>query len=134
VGFDPSRGDVLTVEDIAFEGNHGAAPVSVPQKVLDEAESFPLLLKYAALLLGIIAVTAFGIRPALRQLATTSPDPVKQNSLPSGTQVSAALPMQEAEHDPERVRSQEIFEQVTQQLKREPTQGSRLLQSWIHSE
>jgi flagellar M-ring protein FliF len=29
---------------------------------------------------------------------------------------------------------QEIFEQVTGHLKREPAQSSRLLQSWIHSE
>lgn len=134
VGFDPTRGDVLTVEDIAFEDNHSVPPVSVPQKVLDEAESFPLLLKYAALLLGLVVVTAFGIRPALRQLTAASPDPANKSPLPAGAQASPALPMQEAEHDPERVRSQEIFEQVTQQLKREPTQGSRLLQSWIHSE
>jgi len=39
-----------------------------------------------------------------------------------------------AEADPERMRSQEIFEQVATHLKREPTQSSRLLQSWIHSE
>jgi flagellar M-ring protein FliF len=31
-------------------------------------------------------------------------------------------------------RAQEIFEQVTGHLKREPAQSSRLLQSWIHSD
>jgi flagellar M-ring protein FliF len=36
--------------------------------------------------------------------------------------------------DPERARNQEIYEQVTGHMKREPTQSSRLLQSWIHSE
>jgi len=35
---------------------------------------------------------------------------------------------------PERIRNQEIFEQVASHLKREPTQSSRLLQSWIHSD
>ncbi len=134
VGFDPTRGDVLTVEDIAFEENRGAAPVSFSRNLLDEAENSPLLLKYAALLLGIIAVTAFGIRPALYQLAATSPHTAKQKELPPGVQVSPTLPEQEAEPDPERARSQEIYEQVTQQLKREPTQSSRLLQSWIHSD
>jgi len=34
----------------------------------------------------------------------------------------------------ERSKSQEIFEQVTGHLKQEPTQSSRLLQSWIHSD
>ena len=44
----------------------------------------------------------------------------------------AAVP--EALPDPERTRMQEIFDQVTDHLKREPAQSSRLLQSWIHSE
>jgi flagellar M-ring protein FliF len=39
-----------------------------------------------------------------------------------------------AEVDPERLRSQAVFEQVTTHVKREPTQSSRLLQSWIHSD
>jgi flagellar M-ring protein FliF len=38
------------------------------------------------------------------------------------------------ETDPERLRALEIFEQVTGHLKREPSQSSRLLQSWIHSD
>jgi flagellar M-ring protein FliF len=45
-----------------------------------------------------------------------------------------ALKPREIEMEPERTRTQEIFEQVTGHLKREPTQSSRLLQSWIHSE
>jgi flagellar M-ring protein FliF len=36
--------------------------------------------------------------------------------------------------DPERIRAQEIFDQVTEQLKRNPSQSSRLLQSWIHAD
>jgi flagellar M-ring protein FliF len=43
-------------------------------------------------------------------------------------------PSEPVEVDLERARTQEIFEQVSGHLKREPTQSSRLLQSWIHSE
>jgi flagellar M-ring protein FliF len=32
------------------------------------------------------------------------------------------------------VKAQQIFEEVSDHLKREPTQSSRLLQSWIHSD
>jgi flagellar M-ring protein FliF len=32
------------------------------------------------------------------------------------------------------MRTQHIFEQVSEHLKQEPSQSSRLLQSWIHSE
>jgi flagellar M-ring protein FliF len=43
-------------------------------------------------------------------------------------------PVEPAELDPERIRVQAIFDQVSGQLKREPAQSSRLLQSWIHSD
>jgi hypothetical protein len=33
----------------------------------------------------------------------------------------------------ERQRVQQVFDQVTETLKRDPAQSSRLLQSWIHS-
>jgi flagellar M-ring protein FliF len=46
----------------------------------------------------------------------------------------ALNPAEIAELDPERARVQEIFEQVSGHLKREPAQSSRLLQSWIHSD
>jgi flagellar M-ring protein FliF len=62
------------------------------------------------------------------------------NVLPAGLSEAAhgapaVLPSPEpVELDPQRIRAQEIFDQVTGHLKREPTQSSRLLQSWIHSE
>jgi flagellar M-ring protein FliF len=43
-------------------------------------------------------------------------------------------PPEPLEVDPERMRVQQIFEEVSDHLKREPTQSSRLLQSWIHSD
>ena len=132
MGFDASRGDVLTVEDIAFEDNRGPAPVALPEKLRDDAENSPLLLKYAAFLIAVLIVLGFGVRPALRRATSAPlPHPAKPRELAAA---AAALAAEPALPDPERARSQEIYEQVTQQLKREPTQSSRLLQSWIHSE
>jgi flagellar M-ring protein FliF len=50
VGFDTTRGDMLTVEDLAFDENRPAQPVSVPGQMLATAENSPVLVKYAALL------------------------------------------------------------------------------------
>lgn len=134
VGFDPARGDVLTVQDIAFEDNRGAEPVPLTEKLRDDAENSPLLLKYAAFLAAILVVLGFGVRPALRQASVAlMPQAAKPKELAAGAPAQA-LPAEPVETDPARVRSQEIYEQVTQQLKREPTQSSRLLQSWIHSD
>jgi flagellar M-ring protein FliF len=135
VGFDPARGDMLTVQDIAFDDNRAAVQVPVAEKLLDGAENSPLLLKYAALFAGLVVVLAFGVRPALRHMGSLpAPQVNNPRELTDGANDSPALPPESAESDPERSRNQEIFDQVTKQLKREPTQSSRLLQSWIHSE
>ncbi len=141
VGFDPARGDMLTVEDLAFDGNRSQQPVSLARNLLNTAENSPILVKYAALLAGLMVVLLFGVRPALRHVRSASPvkEAVKATGkeLPVSTESKVAVPLRPPEPvvvDLERVRAQEIFEQVSGHLKREPTQSSRLLQSWIHSE
>jgi flagellar M-ring protein FliF len=142
VGFDTSRGDTLTVEDLAFDGNRREPPASSAAQLLNGAENSPVLVKYVALLLGLFVVVAFAVRPAIRH-AGTALTTVKGISKGGGRELAAGATAatpgklsapEPTQVDPERLRSQEIFEQVTTHLKREPTQSSRLLQSWIHSE
>jgi flagellar M-ring protein FliF len=128
VGFDSGRGDLLSVQDLAFDDNRAPAPVSPLGKALTVAENSPLLVKYGALLLGILAVMAFGVRPALRHTGSAAATAVKSagKELPAG-QKAALSPTEPALPDLERTRTQEIFEQVAGHLKREPAQSSRLL-------
>ena len=139
VGFDATRGDLLEVKDLAFEDNRMQPTVTVPGQILATAEGKPVLVKYAALLTGLLVVVAFGVRPALRH-ARFAPGPSAKAALRElPGRAEAAEPRilrtpEPVEVDPERLRSQEIFEQVTGHLKREPMQSSRLLQSWIHSD
>ena len=141
VGFDAARGDMLTVEDLAFDENRSQQPASLLGQSLATVESSPVLVKYVALLAGLLVVLAFGVRPALRHAGSApafrGAGKGTARELPGGTAGAAqpALrPPEPAEVDPERIRTQEIFEQVTGHLKREPAQSSRLLQSWIHSD
>jgi flagellar M-ring protein FliF len=139
VGFDAARGDQLEVEDLAFEDNRLQPSVSLPGQILAIAESSPILIKYAALLTGLLVVVAFGVRPALRHARSAAGPALKGGGreLPGYAESAEARtfrPPEPVEIDPERIRTQEIFEQVTGHLKREPTQSSRLLQSWIHSD
>ncbi len=140
VGFDAVRGDVLTVEDLAFQQNSAVPAQSTPGQLLSTAENSPLLVKYIALLMGLLVVLAFGVRPALKIARTAlSAGPGAQgktpHQLPAQTAATPALnPPEPAAAAPERIRAQEILEQVSGQLKREPAQSSRLLQSWIHSD
>jgi len=141
IGFNTARGDTVTVEDLAFEENRTAIPVTLPGQILSKAEDSPVLVKYAALMAGLLLVLAFGVRPALRRARPAQPAAAKSKAatqaLPPGAVAAATQslkPPEPADVDPERARAQEIFEQVAGHLKREPTQSSRLLQSWIHSD
>jgi len=141
VGFDSSRGDLLTVQDLAFEENRSQSPVTPLAQWLATAENSPVLVKYAALLAGLFVVLAFGVRPALRRARSS---PARKEAGAGAAKAfpgqAAALetpdlpPLEPSAPDPERLRAQEIYEQVTSHLKQEPAQSSRLLQSWIHSE
>jgi flagellar M-ring protein FliF len=134
VGFDKARGDILTVQDLAFDENRPQPPVSMPAEWLGAAENSPVLVKYAALLAGLVVVVAFGIRPALGHSRSAADAILEPNQIAAAAAQPVLHAPEAAEPDPERIRTQEIFEQVTGHLKREPTQSSRLLQSWIHSD
>jgi flagellar M-ring protein FliF len=135
VGFDKTRGDTLTVEDLPFEENGAVATASVPQQILSAAEGSPVLIRYAAWFGALLLVLTFAVRPALKGARTALAASAPRKELAAAAVPQPALRAAEtAVADPERARSQEIFEQVTGQLKREPAQSSRLLQSWIHSE
>jgi flagellar M-ring protein FliF len=141
VGFDPARGDALTVEDLPFDRNRSELPSPAVERWTETAESSPVLVKYVALFAGLLAILVFGVRPALRRAGSASIVKVATKSGPKELSAGTApapqvvlKPPEPAELDPERIRTQEIFEQVTEHLKREPTQSSRLLQSWIHSD
>ena len=137
VGFDTARGDVVTVEDLAFDANQGQPPAGVSGQILDSAENSPMLVKSLALLAGLFVVVAFAVRPAIRHagaaLAVRGPQKAAGRELAASPTAALSSP-EPAPMDPERQRNQEIYEQVTGHIKREPTQSSRLLQSWIHSE
>jgi len=150
VGFDSTRGDVVTVEDLAFDENRTTLPVSISGQALSVVEHSPVLMKYSALLVGLLLLIVLAIRPALRG-ANPKAKSLGKNQAGSGAQLGAgqgahgeelaagfaqaALPPHEpTEAEIERNRVQQVFEQVTDQLKQDPAQSSRLLQSWIHSD
>ncbi|HEY2858571.1 MAG TPA: flagellar basal-body MS-ring/collar protein FliF [Terracidiphilus sp.] len=138
VGFDSQRGDVVTVQDLAFDDNRAQAPITPAARALKQAEQSPELVKYGVVLLGILIVMAFGVRPALKRVVAT---PAKSGSArdknlpaPNAMHPPALASPPAPQFDPERQRAQEIFDQVSGAVKKEPAQSSRLIQSWIHSD
>jgi flagellar M-ring protein FliF len=135
IGFDAARGDLLTVEDFSFDANHSAVAPTMLSQLHAAAEGSPVLIKYGAILAGILVIVAFGVRPAIRRAVLPPGEAFKDDPKELAAAAQAALkPTEPPELDPERQRVQDIFEQVTDHLKREPSQSSRLLQSWIHQD
>jgi flagellar M-ring protein FliF len=136
VGFDSGRGDVVSVQNLAFDENGKGNAGSPMLQLMESVEHSPVMVKYATILLGVVLVILFGIRPALR-IAKTAPSPstdLLTRELAAVTARAALPPLDAAVEDLERQRVQRVFDQVTDTLKRDPAQSSRLLQSWIHSE
>jgi flagellar M-ring protein FliF len=136
VGFDSGRGDLVTVQDLAFDQNRNAASASLLSQSMDLIEHSPVLVKYATILLGLTLLILLAIRPALGRARTPAAAQLKgQAALAAPAAEAAALPTTEqAALEAERQRVQRVFDQVTETLKRDPAQSSRLLQSWIHSD
>lgn len=130
VGFNAQRGDFVTVEDLAFDDNRPQPPPNLADRAIASVHSAPEIVRYGSMLLGLVVLTAFGIRPALRKMALPMSRTAEGSALP---EVQAPAPL-EPPQSPDRTRAQEILEQVAGHVKREPQQTSRLLQSWIHSE
>jgi flagellar M-ring protein FliF len=137
VGFDSSRGDLVTVQDLAFDENRNAVPASLLSQGVELIEHSPVLVKYGTLLAGLILLIILVIRPALGQAKSPAQLEAKgkRPALASPTESEAVPPTPEqAALEFERQRAQRVFDQVTETLKRDPAQSSRLLQSWIHSD
>jgi flagellar M-ring protein FliF len=135
VGSDAARGDLITVQGMSFEQNRSEKAPSVSGQLLSRIQMWPEAIKYFSLLLGLVIVMTFGVRPALRQ--ATSGTKLKGALTAGGPgEGQTALPqlMEPVIADSSRIRAQQVFDKVSSQMKNEPTQSSRLLQSWIHSD
>ena len=141
IGYDAARGDEVSVENLAFEGNAGVLQPALGERLLRTASEWQTLLKYGTILLSMLALCVFVLRPMLRSL-TFNQEAAIQHELSAGTASEAlvagggmsASTEEQIAVERQRLRAQSIFEQVSEYFMQEPTQGTRLLQSWIHTE
>jgi len=140
VGFDAARGDLVTVQDLAFDDNRlastGSSVTRLLSPALDLLERSPVLVKYGSLLLGLLLLIVLAIRPALKRAGTLI-DRSAKGEAPALAAPPGQVALQDGaspEQQLERQRTQQVFDQVAETLRRDPAQSSRLLQSWIHSD
>lgn len=136
VGYSPSRGDVVTVEQMPFDLTSTVPPLSLLDRIEQWIQIASPLLRPAALVLGIVLLVLLVFRPMLKAAASA---PVGR-ALAAGGSAQGVVTETAAEAlaklpplERQKLQAQLVFERVGESINREPAQSARLLQSWIHS-
>lgn len=136
VGYDVTRGDVVSVEDLPFD-EQATPEAPFNERLLRTASQAEPLLKYGTILLVIIGLLFFVVRPVMRRVQQAPSTPVLTKPsdalLAAGSAETVSGP-EKIVLDQQRLQAQNVFDSVTDHLRREPAQSTRLLQSWIHAE
>lgn len=136
IGYDSSRGDTVSVVDLPFN-DQSVPPVSLTQKLLANAVESGPLLKYAFIVLAMLALLVFVARPMLAVMRTGAAPALKspaQAVAELQEETEAPLTPEQIALEKQKQHMRTVFGQVSDQLSQNPAQATRLLQSWIHSE
>jgi flagellar M-ring protein FliF len=135
VGFDATRGDQVVIENVSFSSNAPEVKAPAMEKVMDETSSVlhtqPGLVKTLSFSLLSLVVLLMVVRPVTKQMLAALSEPAlgagaTAKALSAAEQAAARL--ERGSHTNE---TQAIFEHVSQTIRREPAQSTRLLESWI---
>jgi flagellar M-ring protein FliF len=147
VGFEAARGDQVVVENVGFSSNVPDPDPPAMQKALDQTDALlhtqPGLLKTLSFSVVAILLVMLVLKPVTKQLMTAlSQAPLP--ALPTGAAGAAGriagrgagvksfgpsggIPLKRPTD------TQEIYEHLSEQIRREPAQSTRLLESWINA-
>ena len=156
VGYDQKRGDEVVIENMSFSGNAPEPPAPMLDRVTEQAKGFlhtqPNLLRTMVLGVCGVLLVMFVLKPVGQQVMTTLKEPVmlgpgkrtanetSVKQIGTGPERAAALATNAAQTTedaalPQRRKgknsAQVIFESVTENIREDATQSTRLLQGWI---
>jgi flagellar biosynthesis/type III secretory pathway M-ring protein FliF/YscJ len=144
IGFDIKRGDLFSVQNIAFEVHSPDVPVPTGkmQRMLQLAERWTGLLRYAALLILFGVVYWLVLRPVknrvVAMLQMSSPGLLAATAGASGkARVDSTSGMDVLSVTGENAPTQEVQQavalkkQLITQVKDDPEGASRLIQNWL---
>lgn len=140
VGFDASRGDQVTVQNLSFATNGTPAAPNMATRLIEHAGNSMAFARYAVLLVVFVLALIFIVRPVLGQLKQLTSS---VHTLPAGTGQSPLLAAtagglqldqtNELSFERQQARAQVLFDRIADYVRKEPQQGTRLLQSWVRT-
>jgi len=147
VGFDAARGDQVVVENVGFSSNAPEPDPPAMQKALDQTDALlhtqPDLMRTLGFSVVAILLVFTVLKPmtkhmmtALSQAPLTALPAVAAGRQAAGvTSPGAGVRSfgQSAGAPVRPTNTQEIYEHLSEQIRREPAQSTRLLESWINA-
>jgi flagellar M-ring protein FliF len=142
VGFDASRGDQVSVEELAFDDNAAPPETGLGERILATADRSETLLRYGTVLVALLMFLLFVARPFVRALTSVAGKVPKAAKAPGSAPTAqfqaepAAMELsaEQKAAEEQKVHAQRIVDRVTERVQRDPAQSTRLLESWIRSE
>jgi flagellar M-ring protein FliF len=149
VGFDARRGDQVVMQNVSFSTNAPEVKPPVVDKLMEEMRGLlhtqPGLMRTVVIGICGVLLVFFVLRPVASQLTATLREPMLLAAETGTTNAFEEREVEEAQNDPAdgvflpRPKSkthqlqQGIFEHVSEHIRREPAQSTRLLEAWIGS-
>jgi flagellar M-ring protein FliF len=147
VGYDARRGDQVVMQNVSFSTNAPEVKPPAMDRLMEEVRGLlhtqPGLVRTAVIGLCGVLLVLFVLRPVASQMTATLREPMmlpaasgEVGGIGSGGEQLLPLPEESAEELP-RSRNktyqlqQGIFEQVSEHIRREPAQSTRLIEAWI---
>jgi flagellar M-ring protein FliF len=141
VGFDTSRGDKVTVQNLSFADNSTAAGPGLASRLMSHAGDNSTLIRNVVLLLVFVMAILFIVRPVLAQMKSlassvqTLPASAARASLPTAVAEYHALDQTgELSFERQQARAQYLYDRVAEYVRKEPVHSTRLLQSWVRTQ
>jgi flagellar M-ring protein FliF len=131
VGYDAARGDMISVENISFD-NAPDAGASVAERALSTARTLDLP-RYAAALIGLLALILLVLRPVTRNLVVPAALPAP-GALISVTDESAGETLQVPLVIQQAQLRDSVLQRVTAAVTADTAQSARLLHTWLDSD
>lgn len=136
IGFDSTRGDVLTIEDMSFTRPVPIEPTKIPlaARLGQAASDYAAPVRYAGVLVLLLLGYFLMIRPMQKHVLSGA-----RELGPGGGAVQAALPdgatpQIAGQAVEEESRTLALKEELTQLIKTEPAAGTRAVQAWLQGD
>jgi flagellar M-ring protein FliF len=147
VGYDARRGDQVVMQNVSFSTNAPEVKPPAMDRMMEEVRGLlhtqPELVRTSVIGLCGVLLVLFVLRPVASQMTATLREPMmlpaasgEVGVMGAGGEQLLPLPEESAEELPwSRNKTyqlqQGIFEQVSEHIRREPAQSTRLIEAWI---